>query len=117
MLSTNFNHSSDSTPRNENATQKLIRENVDFLIQQLEAGQSDALTSYLTAMSHFHNYSFGNILQIARQKPDATLCANMSETSTPWTITVGRRRKSHLGKPLEPSSAGFFFRCVGRFGA
>ena len=47
----------------------------------------------------------------------APLCANMSETSTPWTITVGRRRKSHLGKPLEPSSAWFFFRCVGRFGA
>ncbi len=47
MLSTNNNRSSNSngTPRNENATQKLIRENVDFLIEQLEAGQSDALSS------------------------------------------------------------------------
>ena len=53
----------------------------------------------------------------AKSDIPAALCANMSETSTPWTITVGRRRKSHLGKPLEPSSAGFFFRCVGRFGA
>ena len=77
MLSTNNNHSSNSTPRNENATQKLIRENVDFLIEQLEAGRSDALTSYLMAMSHFHNYSFGNILQIARQKPDATHVAGL----------------------------------------
>ena len=66
MLSTNINRSSNSTPRNENATQKLIRENVAFLIQQPEIGKSDALTSYLTAMSYFQNYSFGNILQIAR---------------------------------------------------
>ena len=52
MLSTNNNRSSSTgTPRNENATQKLIRENVDFLIEQLEAGQSDALTAYLTAMT------------------------------------------------------------------
>ena len=80
MLSTNNNRNSSSstgTPRNENATQKLLRENVDFLIEQLEAGRSDALTSYLMAMSHFHNYSFGNILQIARQKPDATHVAGL----------------------------------------
>ena len=88
MLSTNINHSSNGTPRNENATQKLIRENVDFLIQQLEAGQSEALTAYLTAMSHFHNYSFGNILQIARQKPDATRVAGLYA----WN-QLGRRVK------------------------
>ena len=51
MLSTNNrNSSSTGTPRNENATQKLVRENVDFLIEQLKAGRSDALTAYLTAM-------------------------------------------------------------------
>ena len=90
MLSTNNNrnNSSTGTPRNENATQKLIRENVDFLIEQLEAGQSDALTAYLTAMSHFHNYSFGNILQIARQKPDATHVAGLYA----WN-QLGRRVK------------------------
>jgi antirestriction protein ArdC len=75
--SDNRNSNGTGTPRNENATQKLIRENVDFLIEQLEAGQSDALTAYLTAMSHFHNYSFGNILQIARQRPDATHVAGL----------------------------------------
>ena len=32
------------------------------LIEQLEAGHSEALTAYLNAMSRFHNYSFGNIL-------------------------------------------------------
>ena len=90
MLSTDNNRNSNSTgtPRNENATQKLIRENVDFLIEQLEAGQSDALTAYLTAMSHFHNYSFGNILQIARQKPDATRVAGLYA----WN-QLGRRVK------------------------
>ena len=86
--SNNRNSSSTGTPRNENATQKLIRENVDFLIQQLEAGRSDALTSYLMAMSHFHNYSFGNILQLARQKPDATRVAGLYA----WN-QLGRRVK------------------------
>jgi hypothetical protein len=48
--------------------QELIAANIKLLIQQLEAGHPEALTSYLTAMSRFHNYSFGNVLEIARQK-------------------------------------------------
>ena len=47
---------------------EVIAANVQHLIEQLERGQSDALTAYLTAMSRFHNYSFGNILEIARQR-------------------------------------------------
>jgi hypothetical protein len=43
----------------------------------LEAGHSNALTAYLDAMSRFHNYSFGNVLEIARQKPDATRVAGL----------------------------------------
>ena len=50
-----------------NTKQELIAANINLLIEQLEAGQSDALTNYLTAMSRFHNYSFGNVLEIARQ--------------------------------------------------
>ncbi len=86
----NSNRSSNSTgaPRNENATQKAIRENVAALIEQLEAGHSDALTAYLNAMSRFRNYSFGNILEIARQKPDATRVAGMYA----WN-QLGRRVK------------------------
>jgi hypothetical protein len=34
----------------------------------LEQGHSEALTAYLTAMGRFHNYSFGNILEIARRR-------------------------------------------------
>ena len=55
--------------------QELIAANIKFLIEQLEAGHSDALTNYLTAMSRFHNYSFGNVLEIARQMPTATRVA------------------------------------------
>ena len=48
------------TPRSP-ATQtakEVIAANVKRLIEQLEAGHSDALTAYLNAMSRFHNYSF-----------------------------------------------------------
>jgi len=55
--------------------QELITANIKLLIEQLEAGHSDALTNYLTAMSRFHNYSFGNVLEIARQMPTATRVA------------------------------------------
>src|SRR3984885_9564935 len=55
--------------------QELIVANIKLLIEQLEAGHSEALTEYLTAMSRFHHYSFGNVLEIARQMPDATRVA------------------------------------------
>ena len=86
----NNNHSSNSNrgSKEKTATQQLIKQNVDSLIQQLEAGHSDTLTAYLTAMSRFHNYSFGNILEIARQKPDATRVAGMYA----WN-QLGRRVK------------------------
>src|SRR3984957_6239840 len=58
-----------------NTKQELIAANIKLLIEQLEAGKSDALTNYLTAMSRFHNYSFGNVLEIARQMPTATRVA------------------------------------------
>jgi hypothetical protein len=55
--------------------QELVTANIKLLIEQLEAGRSEALTSYLTTMSRFHNYSFGNVLEIARQMPTATRVA------------------------------------------
>ena len=68
--------------QNNNKQQKqtakeVIAANVQALIEQLEQGHSEALTAYLTAMGRFHNYSFGNILEIARQKPDATRVAGL----------------------------------------
>ena len=61
----------------DNPTQQLIKQAVDYLIQQLEAGKSETLTAYLGAMARFHSYSFGNILQIARQRPTATRVAGI----------------------------------------
>jgi antirestriction protein ArdC len=53
------------------------KEAVDFLVAALESGHSEVLTAYLGAMAKFHTYSFGNILLIARQKPNATNVAGL----------------------------------------
>jgi len=69
--------------------QEIIATNIKLLIEQLEAGHSEALTSYLTAISRFHNYSFGNVLEIARQMPSATRVAGF------WTWkNLGRSVKA-----------------------
>jgi hypothetical protein len=80
-----MNTTNTVTPINENPKQpqlqqtakEIIAANVKSLIEQLEAGHSNALTAYLDAMSRFHNYSFGNILEIARQRPTATRVAGL----------------------------------------
>src|ERR1700690_4645290 len=64
-------------PQQKQTAKEVIAANVQALIDQLEQGHSEGLTAYLTAMGRFHNYSFGNILEIARQKPDATRIAGM----------------------------------------
>ena len=58
---------------------------VDHLVQSLEPGHSEVLTQYLGAMARFHAYSFGNVMLIARQKPDATHVAGYRT----WT-SLGR---------------------------
>ena len=45
------------------------------------------LTQYFTAMARFHNYSFGNVMLIARQKPQATQVAGI--------LKKGRKRHPH----------------------
>jgi hypothetical protein len=63
------------TAQKDNPTQLIIKQAVEFLIQQVEAGKSETLAAYLSAMARFHNYSFGNIVAIARQRPTATRVA------------------------------------------
>jgi hypothetical protein len=63
-------------PKQQTA-KEAVAANVLALIEQLEQGHSDGLTAYLTAMGRFHNYSFGNILEIARQRPNATRVAGL----------------------------------------
>ena len=68
--------------------QELVKASIDALVKALEAGHSDALSAYLTAMSQFHNYSFQNILLIASQRPTATRVAGIRA----WN-ELGRRVK------------------------
>ena len=66
-------------PQQRQTAKDIIAANVKSLIEQLEAGHSDALTAYLDAMSRFHNYSFGNVLEIARQRA-VTYCYTSLES-------------------------------------
>ena len=75
-------------PQPRQTAKEMISANVQSLIEQLKAGHSDALTAYLNAMSRFHSYSFGNVLEIARQRPTATKVAGMYA----WN-QLGRRVK------------------------
>ena len=77
-----------ATPYNQQTAKEAIAANVQLLIQQLEQGHSESLTAYLNAMGRFHRYSFGNILEIARQKTQATRVAGMYA----WN-QLGRRVK------------------------
>ncbi len=53
------------------------RDAVEYLVQSLESGKSEVLTEYLSTMARFHDYSFGNVMLIARQKPHATNVAGV----------------------------------------
>jgi antirestriction protein ArdC len=75
-------------PQQRQTAKEIVAANVKSLIEQLEAGHSDALTAYLDAMSRFHHYSFGNVLEIARQRPSASRVAGMYA----WN-QLGRRVK------------------------
>jgi hypothetical protein len=78
---TNSMITNPTAPGSENrkpvSAQQLVRENVQYLIEQLEAGHSEALTAFLRAMALFREYSFGNQTAIARQRPSATRVAGM----------------------------------------
>ena len=71
-----FKEPNQQQPQRQTA-KEVIAANVQSLIEQLESGHSDALTAYLNATSRFTTYSFGNILEIALQKPEATRVAGL----------------------------------------
>lgn len=99
MYTATVNTASTVTPFIQNLKQpkqqtakEAIAANVQALIEQLEQGHSEGLTAYLTAMGRFHHYSFGNILEIARQKPNATRVAGLHA----WN-QLGRKVKRENG--------------------
>ena len=74
------------------------KEAVDFLVAALESGHSEVLTAYLGAMAKFHSYSFGNIMLIARQKPDATNVADFGH-GTRLAASLNGERKAFSFSP------------------
>ena len=48
---------------------------IEQLRQALEVGHSERLKEYLAAMARFRRYSWGNVMLIASQKPNATYVA------------------------------------------
>src|SRR5260370_18702031 len=54
----NLSTQNSKQPQQRQTAKQIVAANVKSLIEQLEAGHSDALTAYLDAMSRFHNYSF-----------------------------------------------------------
>ena len=51
---------------------KIADEQIEKLVEALSQGKSEALRSYLSAMSKLYKYSFRNMLLILSQRPDAT---------------------------------------------
>src|SRR6266852_2006213 len=59
----------------DDKVRKIAEEALNRLSAELEAGRSEALNQYLGAMGRFHRYSWGNVLLINSQRPDATQVA------------------------------------------
>lgn len=57
---------------NREDAMKLVEHGIATLNAALRAGHSETLKKFLATLARFHNYSFGNALLIAVQKPEAT---------------------------------------------
>ena len=51
---------------------KIADQALQQLSEALKNGKSERLTSYLAMLARFHRYSFGNVLLILSQRPEAT---------------------------------------------
>ena len=58
---------------------KIADRALDDLTEALNNGKSEQLTQYLAMLARFHHYSFGNVLLILSQKPEATQVAGFSK--------------------------------------
>ena len=59
----------------EEKVRDIAEEALKRLTEELRVGRSDALKNYLAAMGRFHRYSWGNVLLISEQRPNATRVA------------------------------------------
>ena len=78
---------------NTEQAKQLSETALSRLMAALEAGQSEALKQYLAAMARFRGYSWGNVLLIYSQRPEATHVAGFHA----W-LKLGRHvRKGEKG--------------------
>ena len=91
---------------------KLAERGLAELNRALQQGASETLTRYLDVLARFHRYSFGNVMLISSQKPDATRVAGFHTWKTlgRWVKKgeqgiailapmVGRKRRDDSGSP------------------
>ncbi|QOJ14844.1 MAG: DUF1738 domain-containing protein [Planctomycetia bacterium] len=57
---------------------KIADQALEQLAEALNSGRSEELTRYLSMLAKFHRYSFGNVMLILSQKPDATHIAGFN---------------------------------------
>ncbi|MFN0012163.1 MAG: ArdC family protein [Phycisphaerales bacterium] len=60
---------------NADDAKKIADNALKALTEELGRGRSETLTRYLATLARFHRYSFGNVMLIAVQRPDATRVA------------------------------------------
>ena len=109
---------------------KLAERGLAELNAALQQGASETLVRYLDVLARFHRYSFGNVMLIASQKPDATQVAGFHTWKTlgRWVKKgeqgiailapmVGRKRRDDDESPATDDNDGsvrqlFGFRVV-----
>src|SRR5277367_5071127 len=88
------NQPTTNSRRTPSAKQELIAANIKLLIEQLEAGHSDALTNYLTAMSRSHNYSLGTCWRLHGRCPPLPALQDSGRGGTLDAASMPERRAS-----------------------
>ena len=90
------NTASGSENRKPATAQQLVRENVQYLIEQLEAGHSETLTAFLDAMAHFQKLFFWQCLAHSETKARSHKCSGNVDMEPAWAQgQAGRKRHRH----------------------
>lgn len=109
---------------NRESALKRSEEALQELAEALAQGRSDTLVRYLETLSRFHNYSFGNCILIACQRPNATYVAGFQrwkqlgrfvkkgEKGIMILAPLVKRRKAESDAESEDDFPVFGFRAV-----
>jgi antirestriction protein ArdC len=103
---------------------ELTEKATEQLVDALQQGHSEALTSYLKAIGRFHRYSLHNVMLIASQKPNASHVAGFrtwnqlgryvkkGEKGIVILAPMLRRKEEQNEEPRESTSAVAGFRAA-----